>query len=174
MHILIMRHGEAASIEGDDSLRPLTDYGINETKKMGQWLSKRNISLFKIFVSPYLRAQQSCKHITNALEKSATQSANIPETIDIITPSGNANQVHDFIDGLIQESNVLTSVNCEGDNNAILFVSHMPFISYLVGELTNTVNMPIFCTGAIATIDYDIKAMQGTLIDMTFPDSVSV
>ena len=34
--------------------------------------------------------------------------------------------------------------------------------------------MPIFCTGAIATIDYDIKAMHGQLIDMTFPESALI
>ena len=133
MQILIMRHGEAASICGDDSSRPLTEHGILETKRMGHWLSKRNITLLKIFASPYLRAQQSCKNVTNALNKSTLHNdVVIPETIDLITPSGNAQQVHDFIDGLMQDIDSLKVGSSVGNDQAILFVSHMPFISYLV------------------------------------------
>jgi len=183
MQIFIMRHGEAASIVAEDSLRPLTKIGLLETEKMGLWLARRKLTLIKVFVSPFLRAQQSCANVTAAIQKTTMSDEIIPETLDFITPSGNARQVHDFIDGLFhsidslnKESNSDESNSYENSNEsqAILFVSHMPFVSYLVGELTGTTNMPIFSTGGIAIIDYDIEQMQGQLIDMVSPARVHV
>jgi len=165
MQIFIMRHGEASpqnfsSINGD-SLRPLTNKGCTEAESTGQWLVKRNVSAFDIFVSPYLRAQQTCQHVVKALSSEAQQDYIQLETIDFITPEGDAQQVHDFIDGAIA-----ASVN---DDKAILFVSHMPFVSYLVAELTKSQNTPIFATGAIAYIDYDVQQMHGELCEIYTP-----
>lgn len=176
MQIFIMRHGEAASIVGEDSLRPLTKQGILETEKMGLWLARCKPKLMNVFVSPYIRAQQTCLNVTDALTKAALLKDTfldtlVPETLDIITPSGNARQVHDFIDGLFQSNNYLIENNSD-ESKAILFVSHMPFVSYLVGELTGTMNLPIFSTGAIAIIDYNIEQMQGQLVDIMFPAKV--
>lgn len=169
MKIFIMRHGEAANIAAEDSLRPLTKQGMLETKKMGQWLARCKPILMNVFVSPYLRAQQTCVNVTDVLTKAALFGEASPETLDFITPSGNARQLHDYLDGLLKNNDALIKENNLDDNQAILFVSHMPFVSYLVGELTGTSNMPIFSTGAIAVIDYDIKLMQGQLVDMVSP-----
>ena len=187
MHIFIMRHGEAANIEAEDSLRPLTEQGIIETEKMGFWLARRKQTrLIKIFASPYLRAQQSCANVIATIQKTLLSNENtfankkmisneiIPETLDFITPSGNAHQAHDFIDGLFQNIDALNKVNSSDENEAILLVSHMPFVSYLVGELTGSLNMPIFSTGAVAIIDYDIEKMQGQLIDMVSPEKINI
>jgi len=101
-----------------------------------------------------------------AIQKTTDINEVAPETLDFITPSGSAHQTHDFIDGLFQD---IDTIN---ENQAILFVSHMPFVCYLVAELTGSLNMPIFSTGAIAVIDYDIKKMQGTLVNMVSPEKV--
>ena len=174
-----MRHGEAASIVGDDSQRPLTKQGVIETEKMGLWLASRNLALKHVFVSPYLRAQQSCTNVIKALQKSSLLHDTFlktltPETLDFITPSGSAAQVHDLIDGLFQNNDSSIEGSHSDENKAILFVSHMPFISYLVGELTGSMNMPIFSTGAIAIINYDSKQMQGQLVNMVSPEKVSI
>ncbi len=174
MQIFIMRHGEAANVAAEDSLRSLTKQGVLETEKMGNWLARRKATLMNIFVSPYVRAQQSCANITEALQKASLLNKIIPETVDFITPSGNAHQVHDFIDGLFQNNDYLIKGNDSDEKQAILFVSHMPFVSYLVGELTGSLNMPIFSTGAIAIIDYDIELMQGQLVDMVSPEKVQI
>lgn len=178
-----MRHGEAANIAGEDSLRPLTKQGVLETEKMGFWLACCKPQLMNVFVSPYIRAQQTCVNVIDALTKAALLKDTFldtlaPETLDIITPSGNARQVHDFIDGLFQSNDSFIEENHIGRSNsdeskAILFVSHMPFVSYLVGELTGTLNLPIFPTGAIAIIDYDIEQMQGQLVEIMSPAKVS-
>ncbi len=172
MKIYIMRHGDAANIAGKDSLRPLTQQGLFETERMGFWLAQNKPQLTNVFVSPYLRAQQTCENVTEALTKSGLLNNLIPETLDLITPSGNARQVHDFIDGLFQLKKP-SSENCDfSDNQAILFISHMPFVSYLVAELTTSFNTPIFSTGAVAVIDYDVKQMKGQLVDIVVPAKV--
>jgi phosphohistidine phosphatase len=173
MYIFVMRHGEAAHITGDDSLRPLTNNGLIETEKMGFWLAHQEQKLKRFFVSPYIRAQQSSINVINAFNKVVPLDNIIPETLDIITPAGSARQVHDFIDGLLQQNDHEIQGHDEDEKEAILFVSHMPFVSYLVGELTNSSNMPIFSTGTIAIIDYDIKKMQGRLVKMVSPSKIT-
>jgi phosphohistidine phosphatase len=173
MKIFIMRHGEAASFASEDSQRPLTTKGVLEAKKMGQWLTYCNPALMNIFVSPYCRAQQTCTNVIDALSKAELSTESIVETLDFITPSGNARQFHDYLDGLLQSKNSLIEENNVDDNHAILFISHMPFVSYVVGELTGTSNMPIFSTGTIAVIDYDVKLMRGQLMDMVSPEKVN-
>lgn len=175
-----MRHGEAANIEGKDSLRPLTELGAIEAEQMGCWLAQCKLAkLIKVFVSPYVRAQQSCLNVLLGFKKFAEFNKITSETLDLITPSGNAKQVHDFIDGLsqndkFQHKGELNKHNPSDDEHAILFVSHMPFVSYLVGELTNSTNMPIFSTGAIAIIDYNIDTMQGQFVDIISPENVVI
>ena len=165
MQIFIMRHGEAANTAGDDSLRPLTEQGVLEAKIMGEWLLKNNSKRLDVFVSPYLRAQQTCANVSSFLTQ-ANILVNKPKTVDFITPSGNAQHVHDFLDGLLSES---TEADVDDKSQAVLFVSHMPFVSYFVAELTDKNQMPIFPTGAIAVIDYDTKRMQGQLVDIISP-----
>jgi phosphohistidine phosphatase len=173
MHIFIMRHGEAENINVEDSLRPLTKHGAIEAEKMGHWLARRKLSKIKVFVSPYLRAQQSCAHAIAAIKTVTKLNDTIPETLNFITPSGNAQQVHDFIDGFLQKKNIVNTDNSTEQLN-LLFVSHMPFVSYLVGALTNSTNMPIFSTGSIAVIDYNIEQMKGQLIEQVSPESVDI
>jgi phosphohistidine phosphatase len=168
MQIFIMRHGEAANTAGDDSLRPLTEQGGLEAEKMGLWLLQKNTKLLDVFVSPYLRAQQTCEKATSLFKKSHLL-VNQPIILNSITPSGSAQEVHDFLDGSLSECNELVN----DKNVAVLFVSHMPFVSYFVAELTDKSQMPIFPTGAIAVIDYDTKRMNGQLVELISPDQFS-
>lgn len=175
MQIFIMRHGEAANIAGKDSSRPLTKQGLLETEKMGRWLVSNKSKLTNVFVSPYLRAQQTCAKVTDAFKKSTLLNNVTIETLDFITPSGNARHVHDFIDGLfpgdvcISENNSTVQGDKLDEEQAILFISHMPFVSYLVAELTGSLDTPIFSTSTVAVIDYDLKQMKGKLVDMVTP-----
>lgn len=169
MQIFIMRHGEAANIAGNDSLRPLTERGVLEAKIMGRWLSQKNTKLLDVFVSPYLRAQQTCENVSSLLTKTNLL-VNQPKTVNFITPSGNAQQVHDFLDGSLNQCSESDNID---ENLAVLFVSHMPFVSYFVAELTDKNQMPIFPTGAVAVIDYDTKRMQGQLVDIISPDKLT-
>jgi len=166
MQVFIMRHGEAANSAGDDSLRALTKRGVLESELMGQWLLEKNIQVVAMFVSPYIRAQQTSAGVSSRLINS-NLITNQPKSLDLITPSGGAQQVHDFLDGFISE---LEQTDYSDEESAILFVSHMPFVSYFVAELTEEHQMPIFSTGAIAIIDYDITQMKGQLMDVVSPN----
>lgn len=189
MYIFIMRHGEAANVEGQDALRPLTEHGKLEAEKMGFWLTQYNkpATRLKVFVSPYVRAQQSCNNVLTVVNASDQHENIIPETLNLITPSGDVQQVHDFLDGLnlsnsldetigneVIEGEVIVDEVAKDKPQAILLISHMPFVSYLVGELTNSTNMPIFSTGSIAIIDYNAQTMQGRLVDIMSPDNVDM
>ncbi len=163
-----MRHGEASSqcvtSNYSDTLRPLTALGESEVKRMGLWLARTQANPIEIFVSPYLRAQQTCSHVVNVLAESGVLLATQPKTLDFITPAGDAQQTHDFIDGLLAQN--------ADEKKIILFVSHMPFVSYLVSQLTQSQDMPIFATGAIAQIDYDSQLMQGQMVELVSPAKV--
>jgi len=168
MQVYIMRHGEAQHLSDmtmDDAQRPLTKQGQLEATMMGKWLANMQITLDDVFVSPYLRAQQTCSQViaqlSNEYEKKNNNVKEInPKTIDFITPSGNAKQVHDYLDGIFTET-----IN----KKAVLIVSHMPLVSYLVEELTSSANAPLFSTAAIAQIDYDISTMKGELVRLISP-----
>jgi len=163
MQVFIMRHGEAQSfveLAGcDDSQRALTKQGELEAKMMADWLRNMKISPSQVFVSPYVRAQQTTAIVTAAMQAPIS-------TLDFITPSGDAKQVHDFIDGWCSENS--SKVNKQ-EQQSILLVSHMPLVSYLVAELTRSENAPIFATAGIVQIDYDVETMQGQFIRMMSP-----
>jgi phosphohistidine phosphatase len=162
MQVYIMRHGEAQNFVAqgsrDDSQRALTAEGKIEAKMMANWLQKMQINPMQVFVSPYVRAQQTCAIATSMMQTAIT-------TLDFITPSGDAKQVHDFIDGWCSEQ-VAVSTNQEP---SLLIISHMPLVSYLVAQLTQSGNTPIFSTAGIAHIDYDIERMQGILQRLISP-----
>lgn len=180
MQVYIMRHGEAEGFIGHDfhrdSERPLTTQGLFEAQLMTNWMVKMNIHFNHIFVSPFIRAQQTCAQVLKTVNVDAV-------TLDFITPEGSAKQVHDFIDGLLtaaQESLRLNGVKAESTGftqfdeksaiePALLIVSHMPLVSYLVGEFTNGEHMPIFATAGIAQIDYDSVTMRGEFVRMVTP-----
>lgn len=163
-----MRHGEAQHVIGSqlaDAQRPLTQQGQVEANLMGQWLSNMQIELNQVFVSPYLRAQQTCNTLLSTMKASDKVPADVVNlqatTLDFITPMGDAKQVHDYLDGLFAE--------LASHEQSLLIVAHMPLVSYLVAELTQTENAPIFSTAAIAHIDYDVNAMSGELIRLVSP-----
>ncbi len=150
-----MRHGEACTQIREDAQRPLTELGKLEAKVMAKWLKSTNIELDAIFVSPYLRAQQTAQTLYDDLKLS------IPlQTLELITPAGKAGEVHDYLDGMI---------SLERYEN-VLLVSHMPLVSYLLAELSIEKSAPIFATAAIAQIDYNKQLMAGHIINHVCPD----
>lgn len=154
MQLFIMRHGDASMTASSDAQRPLTKQGKVEASLMGKWLHGLDVNIDQVLVSPYLRAQQTSNEVLVQLDCKPCIN-----TVDIITPSGNAAQVHDYIDGFC------ATKHCQ----QLLIVTHMPLVSYLVAELTFDQQSPIFQTAAIAEIDYDVKAMKGQLIRLISP-----
>lgn len=169
MQVFIMRHGEAEGFltpsSTEDSQRALTSEGQAEAKIMATWFAKNKIEAKHVFVSPYLRAQQTCEIITASMKADIT-------TLNFISPLDEAKPVHDFIDGWLSDY-VAKNSDRDLDNESIIFVSHMPLVCFLVAELTQPHNAPIFSTGSVAQIDYDIAKMKGVLVALTSPIEVS-
>lgn len=158
MQIFVMRHGQAKPDNIEDHLRELTEVGHIETKKVGKWINEQNITFDRVFVSPYVRAQQTAQSLIESLTHTLTF-----ETIEFITPLDKTKQVHDFIDGICLESHV----------ENILIISHMPLVSYLVAEMTVNHHSPIFQTAAIAQIQYNKTAMNGQMLQLISPNELS-
>ncbi len=152
-----MRHGQAQIHGNSDAQRPLTEQGKLEACLMAKWLQQNQAELEHVYVSPYLRAQQTCDAVLAQLDASP-----IKHTLNMITPEGSAQEFHDYLDGVCSVEKM----------NNILVVSHMPLVSFLVEELTIEQNAPIFQTAAIAHIDYDLKRMKGQLVQLIAPDDI--
>ena len=166
MQVYIMRHGEAqgclALDSKADTQRALTVEGETEAKIMATWFDKMNIKPKHIFVSPYVRAQQTCTLVAEKVKSPIT-------TLNFITPLDEAKPVHDFIDGWISEQGSDSDKAERLAEESLLIVSHMPLVCFLVAELTEPNNAPIFATGGVAHIDYDINKMQGELKRLISP-----
>ena len=157
MRIFVMRHGQAQAMARSDQSRELTSYGKCEAENMASWLVNQKKHFDHIFVSPYIRAQQTAKIVKNILVTKTSLT-----TLDFITPEDSAEKMHDFID-----------VNFIDNPHAkVLIVSHMPLVSYLVSEFTGGMQAPLFQTASIAEIEYDISSTKGQLIAHTAPASI--
>ena len=165
MQLYIMRHGEASMIAPSDVQRPLTELGLLEAGLMGKWFAHLSLSFSEILVSPYLRAQQTLSTVLSEMNIAQlppfTDADNI-EVLDLITPSAEAKDVHDYLYSFLLEK------HCEN----LLMVTHMPLVSFLVESLTIKDQMPIFQTAAVAEIDYDVESMTGTLVRLISPHDV--
>lgn len=164
MQILIMRHGQADATANSDAERPLTEHGVKEAAMMGKWMASKGIVPSQIWVSPFLRAQQTYESLAKCLSLSNEQAAELTTTQAMITPSGSASQVRDLIDGYLAEH-----ADSPTQVEILLIVSHMPLVSYLVSELTQHEFAPIFQTAGIAEIEYDVTRMMGYLNGVISP-----
>lgn len=150
MRIFVMRHGQAQAMASSDQSRELTAYGKNEVEHMANRLVQQKLQFDVIYVSPYIRAQQTALIVKNTLTASPSLT-----TLDFITPEDSAKQMHDYIDGSFDDNN-------DAIKN-VLIVSHMPLVSYLVAEFTNGQHAPLFQTASVAEIDYDLRINRGQL-----------
>jgi len=159
MQLFIMRHGNANQFGVSDAQRELTEKGKSEVLVMAAYIQDNKLSFDRVIVSPFKRAQQTAQILLSAID-----CAVLAETLDFIIPSGSARNVHDYIDGLIAKDK---SVNNQLEK--LLIISHMPLVSYLVEELTQGQDSPIFQTAAIAKISYDNCHMTGHLDTLVSP-----
>lgn len=157
MQIFVMRHGQAENIAPSDALRPLTENGINEARTSAQWFAENQHVFDCVFVSPYLRAQQTADTVIEQLKSVGER-----KTLSFITPEDNAKEVHDYLDAVFSLEQY----------KKILLVSHMPLVSYLVAELTSDNTMPIFQTASVAQIEYDTTRMLGEFVTLVSPNEV--
>lgn len=137
MQVLIMRHGDAALAAASDSVRPLTEKGITESRNMAQWLAAQHLQTDTVLVSPYLRAEQTLTEIRRDLSLPLTD-----EVMPGLTPSGDAQMIASYIQVLAEEG-----------HRGVLVVSHLPLVGYLVAALCPQETAPMFATSSVACIE---------------------
>jgi phosphohistidine phosphatase len=151
MKVFIMRHGEAGMHAPSDAERSLTDGGRANSIQAARWLKTQFSSLGltrldKAMVSPYLRAQQTLDAVSTILTPGDV------ETVAELTPSGNEERVADY----------LRLFSSQG-TAAVLVVSHLPLVGYLVSELCPDVNPPMFATSAIVCVTVTPDSHRATV-----------
>ena len=156
--LYIVRHGEAEPIFKQDELRELTEHGRWEAKRTAMWLKTQVNEFAQVYVSPYIRAQQTKDIILQYGPHSLFE-----ETLGEITPEGNPQRAMDFLLAKVQPPKDDSDVH-------ILCVSHMPLVSYLIGELTTYT--PIMATAGVAQIKVDLDKWSGQLSSLLSPEQM--
>lgn len=154
MQLIIMRHGEAEPAFANDPQRNLTTRGFMECQRTGAWLQQHFGTIDYALVSPYVRAMQSFEMV-----KSMVTVGQMEESNDII-PSGNPKIVQDYVNVLEQQHDVKT----------LLFVSHMPVVSYLVDTFCDRFISHLFSTASVATLEYDTVAHKAEIGEVYTPN----
>ncbi|MGF1682538.1 phosphohistidine phosphatase SixA [Photobacterium minamisatsumaniensis] len=156
MRIYIMRHGEAHNFAPSDAERPLTPRGEALSSQMALQLSPQlNGELDTVWVSPYLRAQQTWQSMVEHLPEPKRL-----VTMEDITPYGDAEDVAAYIKAV---------VNLERPDT-LLVVSHLPLVGYLTAELVAGLQPPMFITSSIAAIEYNPDSEASELLWQATPE----
>ena len=157
VYLYIVRHGEAGFQAEKDNLRELTEHGQWQAKRAALWL-KSQVGVFQhVYSSPYKRAQQTRDII---LEYGPSVMAQ--EELDELTPDADAKRLVDYLLAKVDE-------NAQEDIH-ILCVSHMPLVSYIIGELTGY--SPIMATAGVAKIMVDLDSWNGELETLIAPETM--
>lgn len=143
MHKLwIMRHGQAQSMAQSDELRPLTEEGRRQVSINAQAIL--NETFTHVFVSPYLRAQQTWEILL--AQGVHTQHC---ETVDWITPDV---PTQPALDALLA---------IQGESLNILLVCHQTFAGRLTTHLCDgSTRGRHIDTAAIVSIETEVFASQ--------------
>ena len=151
MQIYIMRHGQAEMMAFSDAERNLTDIGREESERMAKYLVKQGVELDAVLVSPYVRAQQTWQSVSPFFDGVT----NI-QTLPCLTPSGSARKtVNEFL-----------ALQAEGVK-AVLIVSHLPLVGYIVGELAPSAGVPAFSTSAVGHVSLSDEDGFAEMISLT-------
>lgn len=153
-----MRHGEAESIRVEDIQRNLTTLGRKQATKAGKWLADylgNGIPVDVALVSNYVRAEQTYQQVCQQVSVVEKQVC-----LDVI-PLGDPKIAHDFIDLLLTGSPNL---------EAMLIVSHMPFVSYFLEEVHIHKHSMLFDTSSLVIVNYKPKTGCGEIEAIYHPN----
>lgn len=151
MHTLyVMRHGQAESSAPSDELRNLTPFGVEQVNLNARQNLSHKVFDY-VFVSPYLRAQQTWDTI-----KQHQVTFKQCHTVDWITPDVPTQPTLDNL------------VALEGESLSVLLVCHQTFAGRLSTHLCGGPSHGIHVdTAAIVHIETEVFASQcGTLINI--------
>lgn len=147
MEVIILRHGRAEPDAAKDSQRPLTPAGREEIRRVLRRCAEVVARVDAVWVSPYLRAQQTWNEVQSEVSELAQCAAQI---CPFLTPGGNPQEI---IDRLHRQNEAITSV---------LLVSHQPLLGTLLDEFCGfEPGQYRLSTGSIAAIDTGSVVAKG-------------
>lgn len=118
-HLYVLRHGKASDNElGRDFDRSLTDKGVEQAERVGEWMSIHDLKPDVVLTSPAKRALMTTDIVTEKLNIES-------QKIQIANPIYNAN-----LDVLLE-----VLANCPSQSHKVLLVGHNPSLEYLVDYL---------------------------------------
>ncbi len=154
MKVFIMRHGEAAHFAASDAERELTPYGRAQSIAVAKGCKEQGFKLFDLaLVSPYVRAQQTWKVVTEQLAARECQ------IYDDITPYGDPEAVFSYVTALAQLNDLET----------VFIVSHLPLVGYLTAQFATNIVPPMFPTAGLACVEFDPETQKGELLWHIYP-----
>lgn len=119
MKLYLTQHGEAQAKEQNPE-RPLSQNGINDIKRLAQFLGQSSVQVQKIVHSGKLRAMQTADILGQQLGRQ------IPlESIDKIKPNDNPADMFEVLSDWHEDT---------------LVVGHLPYMAKLVSFLTSSSN----------------------------------
>ena len=137
MQLFVLRHGNAELFAASDSERELTPKGVSETRSILSACGSLE-RVTKIIASPYVRAQQTAKLVSNQLDLPV-------ETSELLVPEARIETVVAWLEGL------------EGE--VPLLVSHQPFVGRFVDWLADLdPGRYVMGTSALAELNVDVLA----------------
>lgn len=122
MRLVLIRHGEAESLQTSDAERALTERGASQARLTGQWLVDiiNGSHALRVLASPYRRAQQTAAVVAGLLGQSIV-------TIEAIAPDADPRQAA-----------VALEASASGAEWTVV-VSHMPLVASLAQWLEHGV-----------------------------------
>lgn len=153
MHLFVLRHGHAEAEAPTDKQRPLSLEGNHEVKTIVARCAGELEKVERVFVSPYLRAQQTYQAAREVLP--ALHNKLHKEDLDLIVPGGNAQAVIDY----------LAERQAEDELHSVLLITHQPFAGTFVDKLCDLETGAYrIGTAGLAAIDADpVAAGLGVL-----------
>ncbi|MFT6910136.1 MAG: phosphohistidine phosphatase [Methylophagaceae bacterium] len=119
--LYLLRHGKASSENNcSDFDRSLTDTGLDQAEKIGQWMSTHDLKPDSVLTSPAKRALMTTEIVSRRLTID-------PKNIHIAPQMYQAN-----LDTLLK-----VLAGCSPLNHKVLLVGHNPSLEYLVDYLVS-------------------------------------
>jgi len=132
--LFVLRHGDASFDAPSDDLRELSVRGHKEVMLVYKQILDSLEGLTNIFVSPYVRAQQTADIMCDALDVSfQKQHRLIRSDTALLTPESDRSKLIQFLFDHVQN-------NVADQRHRILLVSHQPLVSYLLATLCDSVS----------------------------------
>jgi len=139
MRLVLFRHGEAASAVRDFD-RCLTDQGVADVRKVACSIAAQ-LSAATAYVSPYVRARQTCAEIQRNTDLKACHE------LPIITPDDDPLRVIEWL-------------NQQESDSTVLLVTHQPLVSRIISLLLDGHEAGFYpmATASVTLLEADVWA----------------